>query len=330
MSHSAPPAYVADEPVQPPCSSHATASGWTNPEATEPFLKESTTPLPNNVAYTRDRFHNILCSDHSLEDPDHLWAFLRHYGSKPPEVKLRIKGTHWEEPESTSSTGSNKKEKKLVTDFKFQIRLTPQILVRRNKNTPPYFYTHSPDTKTFRGSTRMRRQEDEDESERMEAGLGVGEHAIAQYLASRRPLKVFTLTKVVNGWDMGKLKKQIQDIIRETGYTGDTAVWLSTRENYIGVRPHKWFSRIYNHPVTFFLRCLLFPIGLIFLLADYLFLGAYWQIICAEFKLYSYNPRTREERGMSRDQFFNKFGSLIAAQAKARAKNVNLGWGSTD
>lgn len=290
--------------------------------------------LPSNLTYSRDSKSNIICTDQKLEDLACFSAFIQHHGAKPPELKVVISGTHWEDlseaPDRTDGNHVKKDSQRLVKDFELYIPLTAEILIRRNGNAPPYFFTFNPDIKTYRNSTLKRRQDPIEDQERIDNGLSIGQHAIVQYLSSTHPLKEFRFEKVVSGWDIKTLRTQLSgEIKRQTGYTGTINVTLQQRESFIYVRPGTTFSNLYRHPFTFFLRCVLFPIGFILLLLDYVYLGRYWHVLGAKYDLHFLNPSTGEERGMSLQEFVRHFEEQIVQSVKAGRIEETLEWESS-
>ena len=259
--------------------------------------------LPSDLQYTRDSSGNIICADPRLEDPALLAAFIQHHGAKPPTLSLRITGTHWEEQ------SNKKRDRRQVTDFDFSIALTTEILVRRGSNAPLYFFTYLPDVPTYRGTTWKRVQSAQAEDARIEAGLSAGQFAIVQYLESDLPLKQFCFEKMVSGWDMKRLTRQVEQIAKQQ-YDGDVAVRLIEEDKYIYIRPASTLSNVYRHPVTFFFRCVLFPIGILLWILEMTWLGAYWQVLGAKYDLHS------EHYGMSVESFLMTFHERIAEYAR--------------
>lgn len=299
-------------------------------ETTLPGCGRDATRLPSNLEYHRDGRGNIICTDAILDDPVYFSAFVQLHGSKPPDVKLKVAGHHWEEdasgPDTSDGNTVKSSRRHLVRDFDFDIALTSEILIRRNGNAPPYYFTYRPEVATYRNSTLKRRQNEREEQARLDDGLSVGQQAIVQYLSSTKPLKEFRFEKVVAGWDMDSLRTRITTIVRRTGYRHPVEVTLVERENYLYVRPSHPFSRIYRHPVTELLRWLVFPVGLLLLLADYVWLGAYWRVLGARYDLHGVDPVTGEERGMSADRFLVALGDTIARAAREGEVGSVLAW----
>ena len=277
----------------------------------------ATSQLPQDLDYTRDWSENIVCTDTRLDDPVLFSAFIQHHGAKPPQLTLRIRGTHQQE----HKTSEQKSEHRTVTDFDFTIALTSEILIKRKENTPPYYFTYLPEIATYRGTTLRHKQKTEDEEARIEAGLSTGQQAIVQYLSSTKPLKEFRFEKVISGWDMKYLKHQIVAIIqRDAGYgirglfgRQDTIeVSLEEQEKFIYIRPATRFSMIYRHPLVVVLRWILFPIGLLLYFLEMVWLGAYWQVLGAKYDLFD------GSQGMSVDAFLMYFHPRIASCARDR------------
>ncbi|CCG84642.1 protein of unknown function [Taphrina deformans PYCC 5710] len=295
--------------------------------------QESGIELPSHLEYSRDRNGNIICTDPILDDPVYFSAFVQLHGAKPPDVRLQITGSHWEDnadgPDRTDGNTVKSTSRRLVTDFDFSVPLTTEVLIRRNGNTPPYFFTYKPDVPTYRNSTIKRRQSEVAEQQRLDNGLSVGQQAIVEYLSSTSVLKEFRFEKATTGWDVKALERQIQSIIRRTGYTDTIGVALREKDKYIYVRPANLFSRVYRHPLTVLLRFILFPVGLLLLAAEFLWLGAYWQVLGAKYDLYSLNPSTGEERGISTERFLITFAEAIERAARDGSVGTTLEWPSS-
>lgn len=312
--------------------SSTTDKKWDGKTQTTVTRERPGVQLPDHLEYTRDASGSIVCRDIILDDPVYFSAFIQHHGAKPPDLTLSIKGTHWEEystgPDRTDGNHVKETSRRVVTDFDLRIPLTREILIQRNGNVPPYFFTYKPEIPTYRNSTLKRRQNPQEEQERIDNGLSAGQNAIVQYLSSQRILKEFRFEKAVSGWDMKALEQQITVIIRRTGYAGTVKVNLIKNDAFIYIRPNNTFSNFYHHPVTQILRFVLFPIGLILLLLDYIWLGAYWQVLGAKFDLYSSDVAAGTDRGMSTDQFLIVFGQLIEQNAMSRRIGEVLSWPS--
>lgn len=315
-----------------------------------PALTKDTTPtqiprrrtelrIPSDLAYSRDSYGNITCNDTRLTDPTLFSAFIQHHGSKPPMLAVRIKASHWEDaatgPDTSSASSRIRGDgsRRHVVDFEFSINLTTEILVRRSDNSPPYFFTYLPSAQTYRGSTLKRTQTVQEEDERVELGLSSGQYAIVKFLESTRPLKQFCFEKMVQGWDVKTLQRQLEEVVRRDGGYGYNSCAMSGQtmvnvdlvetEKFIYVRPATTVSTLYRHPVAFFLRCLLFPIGLLLWILEMTWLGAYWQVLGAKFDLY--NPADldgRGEKGLSLDSFLLIFHDEVARYARERRNGV--------
>ncbi|KAI0292876.1 hypothetical protein BC826DRAFT_1143881 [Russula brevipes] len=73
------------------------------------------------------------------------------------------------------------------------------------------------------------------------------------YCNSRATLKEFVYEKVVHGWDLSVLDRNIQGAIRSTNYRGDVTINFKVRDNKVVVRPDGRLSRTLSNSCLKFL-----------------------------------------------------------------------------
>jgi hypothetical protein len=170
-----------------------------------------------------------------LEDPielfNYVWDYLRVV---PPNPKVRIYGYH-----SETTYKNNKKETNHITDFDFAFSLA-RYLPRCNGNNEDGGWRcriAMNGDKVYRGSFRKTRAPGYTQD--IEVGGNVETKMLKdwceEYCASKAMLKVFRITREVEGLDTEYLRSAIEGAVRSTNYRGHLSVHFPIEDRYVDI-----------------------------------------------------------------------------------------------
>ncbi|KAJ2633993.1 hypothetical protein H4R22_000081 [Coemansia sp. RSA 1290] len=149
-----------------------------------------------------------------------------------PRVQVEVTGSHMEDRTVESErevNGRTRREthtrQEKVVDFKFSLDLTPFIHekgniygVRPDANSEPYDI----------------------------------EQVVESYVKADNALKEIRIMKKAI-WDYGAVRREIQHVVKQTGYPHSVTVTFPMSNDCIKVKSHSVVSRVWRHPVTSFL-----------------------------------------------------------------------------
>ncbi|KAI1400923.1 hypothetical protein F4819DRAFT_459980 [Hypoxylon fuscum] len=244
----------------------------------------------------------------SLEDPANLESHIRQLAAVPPRPYIKLLGTHSE----TTRDSKGKTEKNTVTDFDISVELTP------------YLYS---DAQYRRSWTQLRTVDNGEEARRgtilrkrapgSNQSIEVGgdpkptlQEWCHRYAASHAGLKVFTLQRMMVGFDEELVKKRLRMLVNDTNYRGHVRVDLVTKDSliecYNEAKTNKW-------RLTSWIQWL-FTLTLLFIFSwPYLWLRTKrWEVAIAEWPFSRITEGgAKEYVGISEDQWYNLWGRAI-------------------
>ncbi|BFZ53606.1 hypothetical protein PYCC9005_000634 [Savitreella phatthalungensis] len=293
--------------------------------------------IPADLEYTRNSDGDIVVTDRRAnEDPGFLSGVLRHFSSCPPSLEVSVSGSRWidesaDGPDTTPGDHIRRTDRRKINDFHFTIPLTTTLLIQRQPPSQnPDFFTHTPESKTFRGGMWRRRWRSSDDTVPgdQEGGLGdemvplsVGQLTVLQYLGCRAPLKSLVVEKRWVGWNIRRLRAAIERVLRSAplNYRHEIHVRLTaSSDRRVIIRPDNSLTRFHTSELARLFRWVCFPVGLAWTLWYWVLGGgARWSTIGVRFYLH----RTEPEAGIPLDHFLVLFAPLILNAAQARVND---------
>lgn len=174
-----------------------------------------------------------------LTDPDELQKYIEDYiRIIPPRPLVRIVGTHHE----TRYDASRKKhEKQRVVDFDISFNLSHHL-----KREGQFWAASAVDNSdiAYRGSFRMTR------APGYARDLEVGHHAnpslqdwCREYCASTSYLKVFRITRQLDGFTSAHIRTRVEHLVKSTHYHGHLDVSFPLEEQHVDIYNPHWVNR---------------------------------------------------------------------------------------
>ncbi|QIW96153.1 hypothetical protein AMS68_001671 [Peltaster fructicola] len=186
--------------------------------------------------------------DERLTDPYNLYAYIMDCVRMiPPKPMIRLMGHHNE----TRRDHNDKKSTERVVDFDVNISLQSMLREALVKDWWNEMVVHN-DDKAYRGSFRKTRAVGHTQ------GIQLSDEPIPdlkewceRYCASPSKLKVFRVTRMVQGLDNALLESMIVGMIRETEYRGRLEITFPVEGKYVDVYTPHWVNKWRNSWVRF-------------------------------------------------------------------------------
>lgn len=252
-----------------------------------------------------DRGEVTIRMDERLTDPDELYRYVDKYLSNaPPRPTVNITGWHWE-----TVRRKDKKEKERVCDFDISLSFQPYLSRPRTTNFwQSLSATH--ESNVYRGGWRKTRAAGH------QGGIQLTDEPnknlpqwCEDFCASPARLKVFRVTRLIDGWNTELLKGQIEALVRSTQYRGHLDITFPVEQRYVDIyTPHtvnKWRISWIRY-IFYFTFLWLFTWPILF------FMTKWWDVYTVVWSFsYTNQDGTRTYATLSEKQWMEKHKKLI-------------------
>ncbi|KAK5685547.1 hypothetical protein LTS10_003628 [Elasticomyces elasticus] len=217
--------------------------------------------------------------DERLEDPTELYNYITNaLALLPPKIQVRMRGWHNETIERSNNKKGTSKETNTVIDFDMGFSLV-RYLPSSSAEAGWQPYNVADNDRAYRGSWRKTRVQGQDIETASASLLGedvTDAHPTSQalmrwvtdYCQSKAKLRIFRVTREVDGLDTTAITAAIDRLIRSTNYRGHISISFPIADKQVDVySPHninRWriswirfifyftFLWIFTWPILFF------------------------------------------------------------------------------